>query len=145
VIPARTRNLDGDPMKKLTSLSLLALALAAAPLGLGCSKSHGTGSTTPAAGDALTLPLAPRTPGTKWTKRDVTTTDLRFGEGPDATPISSNREHVTENEILAVDGAGVITKVAVTYATWADTTTGAGGGGGPQQSPVQGKSYIVWV
>ena len=128
-------------MKKLT-LAFLALALAAAPLGLGCKKSHDAGTTMPGAGDTITVPLAARTVGVRWTKTDDVSTQLHVVQGDQSADIGSKRHHVTASEILAVDGAGLITKVAVTYQERTDETVGN------EPSPpsvLVGKSYVVSV
>ena len=127
-------------MKKL-SFAFLAALLAAAPLGLGCKKSHDTGTTMPAAGDTITVPLAARTVGVRWTKTDDVSTQLHVVQGDQSADLGSKRHHVTANEILAIDGAGLITKVAVTYQERTDETVGEPG----VTSALLGKSYVVSV
>lgn len=120
---------------------LLACALASAPLAVACSKPHA--GATPHAVDHVQLPLAPRVVGIRWTKVDDTTTDLRVGTGSTAVPVGGKRHHRSDNEILAVDADGLVTKVAVSYPEWVDVSVGADA---PDAAPpLRGRSYVAWI
>lgn len=118
--------------------ALPALAILAVAALTGCPSSKKPAG--PAAGDSVTIPLAPRTVGIKWTKLDEGTTSIEVTQGGQTATFGGKRHHRTDSEILAVDGAGLVTKVAVTYVERDDTD-----GDEVKPSAIAGKSYIAWI
>lgn len=119
----------------------VALAVLAASALAGCPKSTPSG---PSEGDSLTLPLTARAVGTKWSKVDDTSTTVEITIEGQTTKAGGRRHHRTDGEILAVDAAGLVTKVALSYVERTDTDLGPGGEE-TRPSAIAGKSYIVWV
>lgn len=121
-------------------VALATLALAAAPLAAGCSKSHDVAA--PQAGATVTIPLAARTVGTRWTKTDDTSTDLVLTAGDQQVKAGGSRHHRTAGEILAVGDGGAMTKVKLTYLE--RTEHNVGPGAADAALAIAGKSYIAW-
>ncbi len=120
---------------------LLALALVSSPLALGCKKSPATGTTSPSATDALTFPLAPRVVGTRWAKVDDLTTSLVVETPQGKVDAGGKRHYRTESEILAVDAAGLVTKLSVSYPERVDLDLGPSAK--PKTSALLGNTYVV--
>lgn len=97
---------------------------------------------TAPAGDGLKLPLAAHTVGLRWTKVDDMTSAMEVTAGDKKIPVTSKRHYRDELEILAVDAAGIVTKIKASYPERQDTEE-TGGKGRDKTSTLTGKSYVA--
>ncbi len=94
--------------------------------------------------DTLTLPPARRVVHLARTQVEDISTIIETTHAGQPIHVGARRHHVTASEVLAVDAAGAVTKLAVTYVERDDvTSTSAGDENRP--SAIAGRSYIVWI
>lgn len=123
-----------------------ALAVAAAAGSLAaCERSTAAGPKEPTV-SAITVTLAPRTVGLRWVETDDLHMEVELRQGARAAWVGTRRHHRTELEVLEVDAAGAVTKLAVTYRERQDDDSGPEPGATrAKRSALAGKAYVVAV
>ncbi len=156
---------------KRTAAAALVLALASPGLLAACGKQADKPKETPTAPVAPTTPpvaqpTTPTTPpattpptaaagevkvvqarptvGMRWTKVDDLTSSMVITAGDKKLTIDGKRHYRHEHEVLAVDAAGLVTKVKVSYPEHEESES-KNGEAKDKVSPLKGKSYIVSV
>lgn len=129
---------------RLAAAFALAVAVAAGSLA-ACKRSTAAGPKAPTV-SAITVTLAPRPVGLRWVETDDSRMEVELRHGARTAWVGTRRHHRTELEILEVDAAGVVTKLAVTYREREDEDSGPEPGATQaKRSALAGKAYVVGV
>jgi hypothetical protein len=119
-----------------------ALVLASAEA-VACSPSKPSGPRAPVV-TTIVVPLTQHPVGLRWVSTEDYRIEAELRHGAKSAWFGSKRRRRTETEILAVDPAGVVTKVAITYHERDDRGDGPGAPP-PTRSAIVGSSYVAAV